>query len=951
MSTSSPTYAPTNAPSDDIYVRMQGYLIVVFILLFLVCCFVVTGYAGPDFPFHTKISTCLGYFVSFGILLVIPIDIATVVIGRRDNAQSTLSTVTHVLKDTYNALFIISLVLGNFWLCLEEYYNTDGYFTVLSRLWNSTKRFLFDTVIMAIVGLIVMGIFIHYKTFGSGNASAVMGAAQLITNIMYQFFLTLLLSFGLVQFPLSFWRASNLDKWYEMTMLQLSHDVKGINDAQLDASLAVSDVLKTKDALATEKDPALLEAMRVLQSECPEDFRSARQGKVAMSKDGKITVDAMAELRCKLNYHKQIFKMVQSYCAKTRVLAYKIEDIIAARDKNTATVAWSCAGNESSEFQRNWLVTYRSYAWKLVAVLLGILSLLSFIGICCIFPSSTSSFERNSPYFRAINSARHTQGIVVFIWFTFGYTIYCSMYALFQMSFAGLMDLSPQQTTPQALSFNVRMVSRLTAPLAFFYLGWIGENGLRHGHFTHFKGDSSLPEAKSAFFDFYNIATIPAVRKFFAIFFPLCVIIFVVLQITGLFNKAMVFLKLSDYQLGDRIVDDALLREAKKHLQKEKKLTIKKYQRGEIQTGLFSSNRRSDQKLTLFDKFIQVVCCFKTADPGLASQDAIGSGAGAGAGVGEGFNRDSMVPRESKADAFRSSLAGASTMVVKAPNALEGAVEKKDSGTISSKWVEMYCKIQEGGCKIAFFKQKNKPAATTKPDYIYELRLMLSVDKKNADGGYLIVFAVGTDTIKMRLKSEDDQSKWFNSLNEWKKFAADHPNWDVESQQGSGGGHGSSSLASRTSELHDVDIDVDSKYKMPVQKVGGKAGSDNGESYLVSDKPDKLEGWLEKKSESKMGLGSDWSKRYMRIDEKNGTLVYYKTANPGEKAAGTIDLRLVVEISTYSKGGSKEDPSRFNIDMGDKAKVYKWRAPNAGEGTRWAKSLNDWRDYFLLEMK
>ena len=100
-----------------------------------------------------------------------------------------------------------------------------------------------------------------------------------------------------------------------------------------------------------------------------------------------------------------------------------------------------------------------------------------------------------------------------------------------------------------------------------------------------------------------------------------------------------------------------------------------------------------------------------------------------------------------------------------------------------------------------------------------------------------------------------------------------------------------------------------------------------------------------------MGLGSDWSKRFMRIDEKNGTLVYYKTANLGEKAAGTIDLRQVVDISSYSKGGSKEDPSRFNIDMGDKAKVYKWRAPSVDEGARWTKSLNDWRDYFLLEMK
>ena len=39
------------------------------------------------------------------------------------------------------------------------------------------------------------------------------------------------------------------------------------------------------------------------------------------------------------------------------------------------------------------------------------------------------------------------------------------------------MVMCQGQTTPEALSFNVRMCVRLAAPLAFFYLGWISENG------------------------------------------------------------------------------------------------------------------------------------------------------------------------------------------------------------------------------------------------------------------------------------------------------------------------------------------------------------------------------------------------------------------------------------------------------------------------------------------
>lgn len=46
------------------------------------------------------------------------------------------------------------------------------------------------------------------------------------------------------------------------------------------------------------------------------------------------------------------------------------------------------------------------------------------------------------------------------------------------------MELVPYKTTPESLSFNVRMVARLSAPLAFFYLGWLSENGIKDGPWT-----------------------------------------------------------------------------------------------------------------------------------------------------------------------------------------------------------------------------------------------------------------------------------------------------------------------------------------------------------------------------------------------------------------------------------------------------------------------------------
>lgn len=43
-------------------------------------------------------------------------------------------------------------------------------------------------------------------------------------------------------------------------------------------------------------------------------------------------------------------------------------------------------------------------------------------------------------------------------------------------------------------------------------------------------------------------------------------------------------------------------------------------------------------------------------------------------------------------------------------------------------------------------------------------------------------------------------------------------------------------------------------------------------------KPELVEGWVEKKGGGRVKMGDGWQKRYLRIDEKNCCLSYYKTS-------------------------------------------------------------------------
>lgn len=175
------------------------------------------------------------------------------------------------------------------------------------------------------------------------------------------------------------------------------------------------------------------------------------------------------------------------------------------------------------------------------------------------------------------------------------------------------------------MSFNVRMVARLAAPLAFFYLGWISENGLRTGDWVYNNGPIAVPvignvtvtnsttgittiltgqnmtvnEAifmPSAFSNFYQLQSIGAIQKVFGIAFPAILFGVMVLFALKIFNRLLVCMKLSHFQFGAEIVTDEQLREGRRQLTRHKKGAERRARRGRLQsfiTNLTKTNTDS----------------------------------------------------------------------------------------------------------------------------------------------------------------------------------------------------------------------------------------------------------------------------------------------------------------------------------------------------------------------
>jgi hypothetical protein len=320
-------------------------------------------------------------------------------------------------------------------------------------------------------------------------------------------------------------------------------------------------------------------------TECPSEFRSDRMGTVAADKKGRISVDTLAALRTRLNLLKFKYRSSQAKVEGTKILAYNLEDIVSAKNNMaTNTIHWSLFDTESTPAVYNWHIKTKPILLKVLAGVCLVMSIFSFLGVVC---SMAGVDNRVSVYFLAVHDTQNANrgGIALFILITLGYTCYITFWALFQMKIAGCMDLVPYRTTPGSLSFNVRMIARLAAPLAFFYLGWMSENGIKSGSWTYnnappyyvnetissIVSDCNITTSvcvnttmysnitvavsdgvfmPSSFSNFYQLQSVGAIKKTFGTIFPILLFCVLFLFVTNAFNRLLVLIKMDEYQFG-----------------------------------------------------------------------------------------------------------------------------------------------------------------------------------------------------------------------------------------------------------------------------------------------------------------------------------------------------------------------------------------------------------------
>lgn len=892
------------------------------------------------FAWHAYPTIFLAYFCSLAIVLIVPLDVSLTVISRRSiENESDFEEKSSLLVKMYVTFFLITQ-FGYNGLTFQERYNKSGYFSIKSKIVDCLRHFAVMGVAGLVAGVIFFTILVSTKVVPF-SLDAVILTIVLLSNTGGLAVIMILLGYGLVSFPQMLWMKGDLRRQLSQAQQQAASRYKALSEISLNMSMLCSTILKTDAELTSNPpdDPAVAAAIKLIVKERPAEFKATTAGPIAADKDGKITIDSLAKLRSSLFYLSSSYEMAQGKVDEAKLKAYYYEDLLesVARGDGVKVVKWSF-GPESTERGFNFHVFVLPIMYRVAALSCACLSIFSFLGVVGTMKGVGPSV---SVYATAVHDDNASAtGICLFVIFTLLYPAYVTMWSIFQMKIARVMELLPgRRTTAPSLSVNSRAVIRLSTPLVFFYLGWLFENGIIGGDWlngaaggTAGDDDTGINRIMLSYTQFYQVQVIPIMGGSFNSLFPIIMFSVSGLVLLNLFNRALVFLKLENYQFGIEILSEEQLREGQRQLTRHKRTMERAYQRKALRQHI-DGKIQSPSTLRKFSNIF-----------GFTATEV----------RHKEFANDA--DDESKKDIESGSFSRGSTL----PSALEGWADKKGQKKfgVSGGWQPRYfCVVKPG--RLVYFKDSTMQG---EPNGEIDLRVVMSFtvtakddgDKDDFDSKFKLELDLADRVFKMRFPNVEEATKWRAGLMAWKENGIAHSDGDDDEKSADGGVQlcnvsASDETSSNEDETVALTRDINNSSSPGPAKFSESSPHQKEPINFpleISDKPSALEGWLEKKQQSKFGKMAQWQKRFFRVDEDSGSLIYFKTTSPHESASGSIDLRMIVEVAAPEKDG-KVDAARFNIDLGDK--VYKLRAPSTSEGERWIVLLNLWRDYIILK--
>ncbi|XP_058087280.1 uncharacterized protein LOC131234427 isoform X2 [Magnolia sinica] len=482
-------------------------------------------FAGPDVPRYVIFTVGYTWFSSLSIIILVPADIWTTIIGHEDGG------ISFFWSWSYWSTFALT------WLVVPtiQGYEDAGDFTMTERLKASIRENLVFYLSMGAIGLFGLVLFIIMHRKWSGG---VVGLAMACSNTFGLVTGAFLLGFGLSEIPKSIWRNADWTNRQKVLSHRVAKTAVKLDDAHQEFSNAIVVAQATSNQMP-KRDP-LRPYMDVIDNMLLQMFKEDPSFKPLGGRLGHNDMDydtdekSMATLRRQLRRAREEYYRYKSQYMTNVLEALELEDTVKNFERRSLT-GWkfvssfrasrtSALGPFLDTMELVWRCILHKQLQKLFAVILGCLSAAILLAEATLLPSGV-----DLSLFSILINALGKQEMLVQVAALVPLMYMCigTYYSLFKIGMLMFYSLTPRQTSSVSLLMICSMVARYAPPISYNFLNLIRLGGNAKTVFEKRMGN--IDDA------------VPFFGRGFNKIYPLIMVIYTLLVASNFFDRVIDF--------------------------------------------------------------------------------------------------------------------------------------------------------------------------------------------------------------------------------------------------------------------------------------------------------------------------------------------------------------------------------------------------------------------------
>jgi len=411
------------------------YVTIGCIFCLVVALYMLQKYANSEVLWDAKLTVFFGWFFSYSIVLLLPMELS-----------DTDDQVRDQLYAIFASIYWISFFLTWAIIPIQQMVCLSGYFTKRDQVVDSLKV---NGKFYLVAALLYIALLIYVSFLKGVEAASVPAMAMGMANLWGLLLSILLLGYGLVEVPRKLWRSSNVGTRMNYLLYKTATAHEQLGDARdtLDETLAL---YKRANQLGRDKFPKEFEDMK---NTIPQAELTRRVGRDNVSDDSfydrlnqEIKLSTLAYIHARLKFEITDLRRLERYYDDSLRKAF-------SQEQKSSVSPVACSG-----------------FWNMV--LKATAGFLAVFSVLLIWSELVLVFDPNlSPFYAISRSARHDPGCILFGFFGFCYMSYCALFALFRLKLSVYYSMHKEQgTDANSILFNASYTLRLIFPLGYNFL-------------------------------------------------------------------------------------------------------------------------------------------------------------------------------------------------------------------------------------------------------------------------------------------------------------------------------------------------------------------------------------------------------------------------------------------------------------------------------------------------